>query len=125
MKNDLPNLAKREIVTSIHRKNSNKYPQKKVAHVVQATIDTISDALKKGRNVELRNFGIFEPQIRKARPGRNPNKPDVEIMVPRRVVVKFKTGKELREAMPDLGESMGGLVEVNEGGTLGGTQGGA
>ena len=48
-------------------------------------------------NIELRNFGVFEIKVRKSRKGRNPNKPEIEVAIPERVVVKFRAGKELRE----------------------------
>ena len=46
--------------------------------------------------MELRNFGVFEVKIRKARVGRNPNKPEVDVPIPARSMVKFKAGKEMR-----------------------------
>jgi nucleoid DNA-binding protein len=46
--------------------------------------------------VELRNFGVFEVKIRKARVGRNPNSPEKDVPIPERAVVKFKPGKEMR-----------------------------
>ena len=95
-----PNLTKREIITSIHGKN--KYQQKEVATVVQGVLDTMADALKKGERVELRGFGILEPQVRKSRVGRNPNKPEVDVIIPDRVVIKFKAGKELKDGLSEV-----------------------
>jgi DNA-binding protein HU-beta/integration host factor subunit alpha len=46
--------------------------------------------------VELRNFGVFEVKVRKARVGRNPNKPETDVPIPARSMVKFKAGKEMR-----------------------------
>jgi nucleoid DNA-binding protein len=63
---------------------------------VQLTLDTIAGALVQGHNVELRNFGVFEVQKRKSRVGRNPNKPEKEVTIPERAVIKFKSGKELK-----------------------------
>jgi nucleoid DNA-binding protein len=63
------------------------------------TLDIIRDAIARGRDVELRNFGVFEVQLRKARVGRNPNKPEIDVQIPERAVVKFKTGKELKTLM--------------------------
>jgi nucleoid DNA-binding protein len=70
--------------------------------VVQLTLDFISEALAKGETVELRNFGVFEVRIRKARVGRNPNAPEADIRIPPRAVVKFKPGKEMREEVLKL-----------------------
>jgi nucleoid DNA-binding protein len=70
--------------------------------VVQSTLDHITKALSKGATVELRNFGVFEVRVRKARVGRNPNEPEKNVPIPRRAVVKFKAGKEMREAVYKL-----------------------
>ena len=87
-------MRKRDIVLKI-AKDTNII-QSKIADVVQRILDYISDELAQGRNVELRNFGVFEIVIRKARKGRNPNKPEVEMIIPEKTVVKFKTGKDLK-----------------------------
>jgi nucleoid DNA-binding protein len=91
------NLTKRDIIVQIYEKTN--FPQKQVRDTVAMTLDIIADALTHGRDVELRNFGVFEIQKRKARIGRNPNKPDIDVQIPARVVVKFKTGKELKAAL--------------------------
>jgi len=70
--------------------------QQQVFDVVQKTLDYIAEALAKGDKVELRNFGVFEIKIRKARVGRNPNKPEADVAIPARATVKFKAGKEMR-----------------------------
>jgi nucleoid DNA-binding protein len=94
------NLTKRDIVLDIYQKTN--YPQKEVKEVVQLTLDAIARALSSGQNVELRNFGVFEIQVRKARIGRNPNKPERDVVIPNRAVVKFKAGKELKANLKDL-----------------------
>tara|TARA_A100001388_G_scaffold273953_1_gene256732 strand:+ start:275 stop:586 length:312 start_codon:yes stop_codon:yes gene_type:complete len=94
------NLTKREIVQKIYE--STDYNHKDVTDVVQKTLDNICGALTKGKNVELRNFGVFEVQVRKARVGRNPNQPETDVMIPRRAVVKFKAGKEMKNGLDKL-----------------------
>lgn len=94
------NLTKRDIVLDIYQKTN--YPQKEVKEVVQLTLDAIAKALSCGQNVELRNFGVFEIQVRKSRIGRNPNKPEKDVIIPTRAVVKFKAGKELKANLKDL-----------------------
>jgi nucleoid DNA-binding protein len=91
------NLTKREIVLEIYNKTG--FPQKQVVDTVQLTLDIIQKALADGRNVELRNFGVLEVQVRKARIGRNPNKPEAEVVIPQRAVVKFKSGKILKQQL--------------------------
>ncbi len=94
------NLTKRDIVLDIYQRTS--YPQKEVKEVVQHTLDVIARSLSSGQNVELRNFGVFEIQVRKARVGRNPNKPETDVIIPTRAVVKFKVGKELKANLKEL-----------------------
>jgi len=94
------NLTKREIVLEIYEKTA--FPQKQVQQSVQMSLDIILNALAAGRNVELRNFGVFEVQVRKARVGRNPNKPETDVIIPTRAVVKFKAGKVLKAQIKQL-----------------------
>lgn len=100
MSANLPNLTKREIVLEIYEKTG--FPQKEVVDTVQHTLDIIMNALAEGRNVELRNFGVLEVQRRKSRVGRNPNKPQDEVVIPERAVVKFKSGKILKQMLKKL-----------------------
>ncbi len=94
------NLTKRDIVLNIYDKTG--LPQKEVREVVQLTLDAIAESLAEGRNVELRNFGVFEVQVRKSRIGRNPNKPKKDVIIPKRAVIKFKAGKELKAELKRL-----------------------
>ena len=94
------NLTKRDIVLDIYDKTD--FPQKEVRETVQLTLDAIANALSEGRNVELRNFGVFEVQIRKSRIGRNPNKPETDVVIPKRAVIKFKAGKELKAQLKEI-----------------------
>ena len=87
-------LTKRDLVTRISEESG--LTQQQVLDIVQKTLDYIADALAKGDKVELRNFGVFEVKIRKARVGRNPNAPEKDVPIPERSVVKFKAGKEMR-----------------------------
>lgn len=93
-------MTKRDLVVLISEETG--LVQQQVLQVVQRTLDHISDAMAEGRNVELRNFGVFEVKVRKARVGRNPNRPETDVPIPRRAVVKFKPGKEMREAVLKL-----------------------
>jgi len=87
-------LTKRDLVVRISSETG--LVQQQVLDVVQKTLDYIADALAKGEKVELRNFGVFEVKVRKARVGRNPNAPEKDVPIPQRAVVKFKAGKEMR-----------------------------
>ena len=87
-------LTKRDLVVRIS--NETGMVQQDVLNVIQCTLDHLTESLSHGQAVELRNFGVFEIKIRKARVGRNPNKPDVDVPIPARATVKFKAGKEMR-----------------------------
>ena len=87
-------LTKRDLVVRIS--NETGLVQQQVFDVVQKTLDYIAGALAKGDKVELRNFGVFEIKIRKARVGRNPNAPETDVPIPARAMVKFRAGKEMR-----------------------------
>lgn len=93
-------MTKRDLVVRISEETG--LVQQDVLNVVQKTLDYISDAVTKGQKVELRNFGVFEVKVRKARVGRNPNAPAADVPIPPRAVVKFKPGKEMREAVLKL-----------------------
>jgi len=90
-------MTKRDIVVRISSETN--MVQQQVLDVVQKTLDYIAEAVAQGKKVELRNFGVFEVKIRKARIGRNPNAPAADVRIPPRAVVKFKPGKEMREAV--------------------------
>src|SRR6266403_4589809 len=87
-------LTKRDLVIRISEDTD--LVQQQVLDIVQKTLDCIAEALAKGDKVELRNFGVFEVKVRKARIGRNPNAPGTDVPIPQRSVVKFKPGKEMR-----------------------------
>ena len=93
-------MTKRDLVLRISIETG--LVQHDVLDVIQKTLDYISEALTKGNTVELRNFGVFEVKIRKARVGRNPNAPETDVPIPPRAVVKFKPGKEMREEVIKL-----------------------
>jgi nucleoid DNA-binding protein len=93
-------MTKRDLVIRISEETG--MVQQKVLDVVQRTLDHISAAAASGETVELRNFGVFEVKVRKARVGRNPNQPETDVPIPSRAVVKFKPGKEMREAVLKL-----------------------
>lgn len=93
-------MTKRELVIRIS--NETGLVQQQVLDVIQKTLDYITEAVTSGNTVELRNFGVFEVAIRKARVGRNPNRPETDVHIPPRAVVRFKPGKEMRAAVIKL-----------------------
>ena len=100
----MPNLTKRDLVIRIS--NETGMVQQDVLEVIQKTLDYLTESLANGQSVELRNFGVFEVKLRKARVGRNPNRPENDVPIPPRAVVKFKAGKEMKAKVMKLSERL-------------------
>jgi integration host factor subunit beta len=75
--------------------------QVQTLQMVQAFLDEVADELGHGNRLEFRDFGVFETVTRKARTALNP-KTLTKVPVPRRVVVKFKVGRMLKERVEHL-----------------------
>ena len=97
-------LTKRDIVQHVSRKKilPRACKQQDITRVVQETLDCMAAALATGRRVELRNFGVFDIVTRKARVGRNPKNPGVDVPIPAQSIVKFRPGKDLKAAVAQL-----------------------
>ena len=52
----------------------------------------IANALCKGKNIQIRGFGMYKVAKRKARIGRNPKNAEL-IQIPEKNVIKWKTSK--------------------------------
>src|SRR6202050_2593614 len=76
-------------------------PQAQVKEIVQRVLDGITETLVTEGRIELRNFGVFEVKKRKPRKARNPRTGE-SVMVPARVVVTFKAGREMTERVRQL-----------------------
>lgn len=87
-------VTKKEIVKVI----AEKYDQSQVLvkDIVQETFNLIIETLAKDGRIELRNFGVFEVKLRKARRARNPKTND-QVMVGPKKVVTFQAGKVMEE----------------------------
>ena len=65
---------------------------------LEAAIGAVKTTLRKGGTVSLVGFGTFAVGKRAARTGRNPRTGE-ELKIPACKVVKFRPGKELKEAI--------------------------
>jgi integration host factor subunit beta len=90
-------VIKSELVAKIAAANPHLY-QRDVESVVNAILDSITNALARGDRVELRGFGAFAVKSRPARLGRNPRTGE-SVSVCEKVVPMFKSGKEMRERL--------------------------
>jgi DNA-binding protein HU-beta len=68
------------------------------AAAIDAGVESITSALKKGDRVALIGFGTFSVSQRKARNGRNPQT-GATIKIAARRVAKFTAGAELKKAV--------------------------
>lgn len=91
----MASLTKRDLVVRIS--NETGMSQLEVFEVIQKTLDYITEALAEGRNVELRKFGVFDVRLTKPRVGRNPADPEKTVPIPPRAIVRFKSGKTMRQ----------------------------
>ncbi|MCX8080711.1 MAG: HU family DNA-binding protein [Bacteroidia bacterium] len=89
-------MNKAELIDAIAA--SAKLTKADAGRALDATIDAISKALKKGDRIGLVGFGSFSVSKRSARTGRNPQT-GKEIKIPAKKVVKFKAGAELANAV--------------------------
>ncbi len=65
---------------------------------IDAVVDGITDALKKGDEVRIAGFGIFTVAERPASEGRNPRTGE-KIQIPASRQPKFKAGKGLKDSL--------------------------
>ena len=72
--------------------------KKDAAAVVDAFVDVVTDALKKGEDVQFTGVGQFYVQQREARQGLNPQT-KAKIKIPATKVPKFSAGLALKSAV--------------------------
>ena len=65
-----------------------------IEKILKIIFSEILDALKNGRNVEIRGFGTYKIIKRKARLGRNP-KTSESVQIPAKKAIKWKMSKIL------------------------------
>lgn len=92
-------MNKNQLVKSISK--AAKMSQKQAASALDATLDSISDAMKKGQKVALIGFGTFSSAMRKARKGINPRTRKA-IKIAAKRVPKFKAGKALSKLIAKM-----------------------
>lgn len=68
------------------------------AEMLDAVLDNLGKALADGETVSFSGFGSFSVASRAARQGRNP-RTGAAVSIPASKVVKFKPGKNLKDAV--------------------------
>lgn len=89
-------MTKAELVGLMAKKAS--IGKGKAEDALNAFIDAVTGALKKGNRLALTGFGTFSVSNRKARMGRNPQT-GAQIKIKATKVPKFSAGKTLKEAV--------------------------
>ena len=89
-------MNKSDLIDAIAK--SADMPKAAAARALDATVDSIKKALKKGDTVSLVGFGTFKVGKRAARNGRNP-RTGATIKIKAAKVPKFSAGKGLKDAV--------------------------
>ncbi len=89
-------ITKKELIDRISETTQAK--RVIVKRIVQAFLDEITAELCKNNRLEFRDFGVFETRTRSSRVAQNPKTLErVEVAAKR--TVKFKMGREMKEAL--------------------------
>jgi nucleoid DNA-binding protein len=92
-------LNRNQLIKTISK--GTKLTKKQAGAALEATLDAITDAMKKGQKVALIGFGTFSSALRKARKGINPRTRKA-IKIAAKRVPKFKAGKKLAKLVSKL-----------------------
>ncbi len=87
-------ITKRELAEAISKKSGS--PQIVTKQTIQLFLELCIEELVKGNRLEFRDFGILTTVERGSRVGRNP-KTGTTVDVPPKRVVRFKSGRLLKE----------------------------
>ena len=87
-------MNKTELVAAMAEKT--KLTKKDTEETLNASMEVVTETLKKGDKVQLVGFGTYETKSRAARNGRNPQTGE-EIKIPASTVPSFKAGKALKD----------------------------
>ena len=90
-------MTKQEFVDQVATRAN--LSRRDAGNAVDAVLDAITDALKKGDSVNFTGFGKFSTQHRAARMGVNPRKPGEKVSIPAATVPKFSAGSSLKSAV--------------------------
>ncbi|MFN2468130.1 MAG: HU family DNA-binding protein [Gaiellaceae bacterium] len=90
-------MTKQEFVDQVASKSG--LSRRDAGKAVDAVLDSITDALKKGDQVSFTGFGKFSTQRRAERQGVNPRSPGQKVTIPAATVPKFSAGSTLKQAI--------------------------
>ena len=90
-------MTKQEFVDAVASKSG--LSRRDASKAVEAVLDSITDALKRGDAVSFTGFGKFSTQRRAERQGVNPRNPEQKVTIPAANVPKFSAGSSLKQAV--------------------------
>ena len=90
-------MTKQDFVDEVAEKTG--MSRRDAGTAVDAVIDCITDALRKGDAVTFTGFGKFHTTRRAAREGVNPRNPSQKVYIPAATVPKFSAGSQLKKAV--------------------------
>ncbi len=89
-------MNKQELISKIAQDTG--ITKSSAAAAVESFFEGITKSLKKGQAITFVGFGTFKTAQRKARTARNPQT-GAAIKIPKRRVVRFSAGKNLKSAV--------------------------
>ena len=89
-------MSKQQLVEMIAEKAG--LTKADASRALEATMESIQEALKKGEKVSLVGFGTFATSKREAREGRNPRTGET-VKIAARTAVTFKAGSALKDSV--------------------------
>ena len=99
-------MTKQEFVDRVaSRANMSR---REAGDAVDAVLDSITDVLQGGGEINFTGFGKFSTQHRKERQGVNPRNPSQKVTIPAATVPKFSAGSSLKQAVKSGGGGGGG-----------------
>ena len=90
-------MTKQEFIEQVA--NKTELSRRDAQKAVDAFLEVVTDALKKGDDVRFTGFGKFSTQKRAARQGVNPRNPREKVTIPAATVPKFSAGSTLKAAV--------------------------
>jgi DNA-binding protein HU-beta len=96
-------VTKQEFVDRVATKSG--LSKRDAGKAVDAFLDSVTEALKRGDAVSFTGFGKFSTAHRAARQGVNPRNPSQKVHIPAATVPRFSAGSTLKQALKGNGSS--------------------
>ena len=84
-------MVRSELLQKLRNMHPNIF-RRDMEKILEIIFSEITEALRKGENIEIRGFGIFKTTTRKARMGRNPKNSE-SVQIPEKKTIKWKMSK--------------------------------